>query len=147
MQLTFSQFVYVTGQNITNNFSISTRGNFDLVTGELIPLHNSTDYLYYNGISGNTVNSTQDEIICPSQKEIAIYIHGVWTDEASANEQVNRTAMSLQTNNNTIPLIGFSWDSNTPYSEEGWKNVKSIAANNGPKLAQFILDFKNKCED
>jgi Alpha/beta hydrolase of unknown function (DUF900) len=85
--------------------------------------------------------------MCPSQKEIAIYIHGVWTDETSANEQVNRTAMSLKTNNNTIPLVGFSWDSNTPFSEEGWNNAKTIAVNNGPKLAQFILDFKNKCED
>jgi esterase/lipase superfamily enzyme len=85
--------------------------------------------------------------MCPSQKEIAIYIHGVWTDERSANEQVNRTAMSLITNNYTIPLIGFSWDSNTPSNEEGWKTAKIIAANNGPKLAQFILDFRNKCKE
>ena len=159
IQLSIPQFVYVTGQilNTTktsassdyyNNNTISTRGHFDyLATGELIPEHNSTDYQYYNGISGNTSDSIQNEIMCPSQKEIVIYIHGVWTDETSANEQVNRTAMSLQTNNYTIPLIGFSWDSNTPISKEGWKTAKTIAANNGPKLAQFILDFKNKCED
>ena len=159
IQLSIPQFVYVTGQilNTTktsassdyyNNNTISTRGHFDyLATGELIPEHNSTDYQYYNGISGNTSDSIQNEIMCPSQKEIVIYIHGVWTDETSANEQVNRTAMSLQTNNYTMPLIGFSWDSNTPFSKEGWKTAKTIAANNGPKLAQFILDFKNKCED
>jgi hypothetical protein len=159
IQLSIPQFVYVTGQilNTTktsassdyyNNNTISTREHFDyLATGELIPEHNSTDYQYYNGISGNTSDSIQNEIMCPSQKEIVIYIHGVWTDETSANEQVNRTAMSLQTNNYTTPLIGFSWDSNTLFSEEGWKTAKTIAANNGPKLAQFILDFKNKCED
>jgi esterase/lipase superfamily enzyme len=158
VQLSLSPFVHSVDQNITmisawssshyyKNFTISTRGHFDLATGELIPEHNSTAYLYYNDIRDNTNGSLQNEIICPSQKEIAIYIHGVWTDENSANEQVNRTAMSLEANNNTIPLIGFSWDSNTPFSEEGWKNAKTIAANNGPKLAQFILDFKNKCED
>ena len=158
VQLSFSQFVYVRGQNITkttigsssdyyNNFTISTRGHFDRATGESIPEYNSTDYLYYNNISQSTNDSLQNEIMCPSEKEIVIYIHGAWTDEISANEQVNRTAMSLQLNNNTIPLIGFSWDSNTSFSEEGWKNAKTIAVNNGPKLAQFILDFKNKCED
>ena len=158
VQLSFSQFVYVIGQNITkttigsssdyyNNFTISTRGHFDRETGESIPEYNSTDYLYYNNISQSTNDSLQNEIMCPSEKEIVIYIHGAWTDEISANEQVNRTAMSLQLNNNTIPLIGFSWDSNTSFSEEGWKNAKTIAASNGPKLAQFILDFKNKCED
>jgi hypothetical protein len=160
IQLLIPQFVYVTGQilNTTktsasfdyynNNNTISTRGHFDyLKTGELIPEYNSTDYQYYNGIGGNASDNIQNEIMCPSQKEIVIYIHGAWTDETSANEQVNRTAMSLQTNNYTIPLIGFSWDSNTPFSEEGWKTAKTIAANNGPKLAQFILDFKNKCED
>jgi Alpha/beta hydrolase of unknown function (DUF900) len=158
VQLLLSPLVYVAGQNITmtdswsspyyyNIPTISTRGHFDLATGELVAEHNSTDYLYHTNTSGKTNGSLQNEIICPSQKEIAIYIHGIWTDETSANEQVNRTAMSLETNNNTIPLVGFSWDSNTPFSKEGWGNAKTIAANNGPKLAQFILDFKNKCGD
>src|SRR5919107_581182 len=114
IQLSVPQSVYVTGQTLDttktstssyyyyNNNTISTRGHFDyLKTGELVPEHDSTDYWYYNDISGNTSGSIQNEIMCPSQKEIAIYIHGVWTDETSANEQVNRTAMSLQTNNYT----------------------------------------------
>ena len=158
VQLLLSPFIYVTGQNIAktsawsssdyyNNNAISTRGHFDLVTGKLTPEHNLTDYLYYNGISRNTSSTIQNEITCPSQKQIVIYIHGAWTDETSANEQANRTAMSLQTNNYMIPLIVFSWDSNTPFSEEGWKTAKTIAAKNGPKLAQFILDFKHKCKD
>ena len=158
IQLSVPQSVYVTGQTLDTtktstssyyyNNTISTRGHFDyLKTGELVPEHNSTDYRYYNDINGNTSGSIQNEIMCPSQKEIAIYIHGAWTDERSANEQVNRIAMSLITNNYTIPLIGFSWDSNTPFNEEGWKTAKIIAANNGPKLAQFILDFKNKCQE
>jgi hypothetical protein len=158
--LSLSQFDYVASQNMTRastwlssgynynyNNTISTRGHFDPTTGELISEHNQTDYLYDNGTSEKTSGSLQNEITCPSQKEIAIYIHGVWTDEPSANEQVNRLSMSLEANDNIIPLIGFSWDSNTSFGKEGWKNAKAIAAKNGPKLAQFILDFKNKCED
>jgi hypothetical protein len=122
---------------------VSTRGHFDLLTGELIPGHNSTDYLYYND-SGSGI---EREIICPHQKEIAIYIHGIWTDETTANEQFDRTAKSLATNNYSIPLIGFSWDSNTPLNKNGWEIAKNIAKDNGLKLTQFIFDLKNKCKD
>jgi hypothetical protein len=159
VELLLSPFVYAAGQNITmtnprssppyyyNSPTVSTRGHFDLATGELIPGHNSTDYLYYNDFSGNTSGVAKNEITCPPQREIVIYIHGPWTDVISANEQANRTAMSLESNNYSIPLTSFSWDSNTPFNEEGWKDAKTIAASNGPKLAQFILDFKNKCKE
>lgn len=85
--------------------------------------------------------------MCPPEKEIAIYIHGAWTDEQGANEQFNRTAISLISNNYTIPLISFSWDSDTPINKDGWETARNIAEKNGPKLAQFVLDFKNKCKD
>jgi hypothetical protein len=110
------------------NDIISTRGHFDfLVTAELDPKYNLTDYLYYSDVSENNSRTEKNEIMCPSQKEIAIYVHGAWTNEASANEQFNRTAMSLAANNYGIPLIGFSWDSNTPFNEDGWKTAKIIA--------------------
>ena len=123
---------------------VSTRGHFDyLTTGELIPGHSRTDYEYYNDNS----SGIESEIICPHQKEIAIYVHGAWTDETSANEQFDRTAKSLAANNYSIPLIGFSWDSNTPLNKNGWEIARNIAKDNGLKLAQFIFNFKNKCKD
>jgi hypothetical protein len=87
IQLSIPQFVYVTGQilNTTktsasfdhyDNNTISTRGHFDyLATGELIPEHNSTDYQYYNGISGNTNDSIQNEIMCPFSDSFTIHHH------------------------------------------------------------------------
>jgi Alpha/beta hydrolase of unknown function (DUF900) len=124
---------------------VSTRGHFDyLTTGELTSGHDRTDYEYYNNDSSSGIES---EIICPPQKEIAIYIHGIWTNEATANEQFDRTAKSLAANNYSIPLIGFSWDSNTPFNKNGWEIAKNIAKDNGLKLAQFIFDLKNKCKD
>jgi hypothetical protein len=44
-----------------------------------------------------------------------------------------------------FPLIGFSWDSDTEISSTGWEYAKTIAKENGPKLAQFILDLKDNC--
>ncbi|MGH9976470.1 MAG: hypothetical protein ACRD8Z_11630, partial [Nitrososphaeraceae archaeon] len=131
-----------------NSDIISTRGHFDYhLAGQLIQSHNTTDYAYSNDFTSNSGNKVFNKFTCPPGKEIAIYIHGAWTDEQAANEQFNRTAMSLISNNYTIPLIGFSWDSNTPLNKSGWETAKNIAEMNGPKLAQFVIDFKNKCKN
>jgi hypothetical protein len=53
--------------------------------------------------------------------------------------------MSLEDVVYNYPLIGFSWDSDTKISPLGWKYAKLIAKENGPKLAQFLLDLKNYC--
>jgi hypothetical protein len=138
----------ITLSSLSDNDVVSTRGHFDFrTTGELNPEHNLTDYVYYGDATENSSKSEGNEIRCPPEKEIAIYVHGEWTDETSAYEQFNRTAISLAINNYSIPLVGFSWDSNTPFSVSGWKTAEIIAEKNGPKLAQFILNFKNKCSD
>jgi esterase/lipase superfamily enzyme len=80
-------------------------------------------------------------------KEVAIYIHGVWASEVAVKEQVDRVRLGLGANNCPIFLVGFSWDSDTAINPAGWRIAKSIAYENGPKLAQFILDFKDKCPD
>lgn len=117
---------------------VSTRNHFNFTTGDLIKEYSPLSYNASN-IPGLQIGS------CP--REIAIYMHGAWIDETSANEQFNRTAMSIMANNYTIPLIGFSWDSNTSFNKDGWEIAKSIAEKNGLKLAQFISDFKNKCKN
>ena len=85
-----------------------------------------------------TINKVGVNGSCPP--EIAIYIHGFYRDEAEAGEEFNRIQTSLNHSNSRIPLIGFSWNSNTDY-----ESAKNNAQENGPKLAQFIIDFKNKC--
>jgi pimeloyl-ACP methyl ester carboxylesterase len=124
---------------------LSTRGNFDLSTGELLPRHNSTDYLP-NNIPGLQIGQ------CP--KEVVIFVHGIWVDGTlgrnalgDSSEIFDRVRMSLTHNNYRYPLVGFSWDSNTIISSDGsgWNIAKLIAKDNGPKLAQFLLDYKNTC--
>ncbi len=84
---------------------------------------------------------------CPGQ--LAIYVHGIWASERQAEEQTDRVSLSLQNSGYHIPVIGFSWDSNTPFSlddtslsQNGWNIAKIIANENGPVLAKFIVDFK-----
>lgn len=56
--------------------------------------------------------------------------------------------MSLAYNNyhnNNNSVIGFSWDADP--NKNNWTIAKSIAKDNGPKLAQFIFDYMEKCSD
>ena len=70
-------------------------------------------------------------------------MHGWGASQANATEQTKRVKMSLNNDSYYMPVIGFSWDSNVP--QGGWTVSTIIAKQNGPKLAQFILDFMDKC--
>ena len=118
---------------------VSTRGHFDNMTGELLQGHNKTDY------AASEIPGLQSEV-CPN--EIAIIVHGWSLNQSQADERFVRANMSLdhnkyQNNNNTV--VGFSWDANL--NNKNWSLAKFIAKDNGPKLAQFILDFKIQCPD
>ena len=89
-------------------------------------------------------------------RKAVIYSHGVWTardedDEMNrgmfenAIEVADRVRLSLNSLGYTFPVIGFSWDSDTDLSENGWRNAEIIAKENGPKLAQFTVDIKERC--
>jgi hypothetical protein len=121
---------------ITTTPIISTRGHFSLVTGKLNSLRDKSNYDYYHAprfLGNYYLNSN----------ELVIYIHGVWTEQRSAKEQTDRTRLALCANGYNIPIIGFSWDSNTAVNPSGWSIAKHIANQNGSKIAKFISDFKN----
>jgi hypothetical protein len=127
---------------------VSTRRHFSLDTGELTSGHNMTNY------DASDIPGLQPDTSCP--KEAAIYVHGIWTGIGgfSANLEseagiFDRARMSLAVNNYSIPVIGFSWDSNTTIATDGfgWSIAKKIAQDNGPKLAHFLFDYKSKCPD
>jgi len=119
---------------------VSTRDHFNLTTGELLLGHNETDY-DISHIPG-TANGS-----CP--EEMAIFVHGWGNTKESANERLDRVNMSLSKNDYRFPVVGYSWDSNTTPQQDkaGWTIANLIAKDNGPKLAQFVLDYKNKCKN
>jgi hypothetical protein len=128
---------------------VSTRGHYNLETGQPNNGHNGTDY------AASNIPGLQPGTTCP--EEAAIYVHGVWTGIGSflanfENETgiFDRARMSLAANNYSIPVIGFSWDSNTTIitpNNSGWSIAKDIAQDNGPKLANFIFDYKENCSN
>ena len=126
---------------------VSTRGDFDLTTGQLIG---------YSPLSYNALNipGVQNEKCPQSPNKTVIYIHGYGVNgktfvSENAAEIFSRVNMSLYNNtNNDIKntVIGFNWDSDIIASKDkAWGIAKHVAKNNGLKLAQFLLDLKNKC--
>ena len=116
----------------------STRGSFNLGSG--------------NTIRQPTIHSALTILNTDCPGELAIYIHGVWATNETAEEQTQRVSISIKKEGYQIPLIGFSWDSNTAFSlndvnlsRQGWDIAKKIANKNGPLLAKFILDYKKEC--
>ncbi|MGN6559500.1 MAG: alpha/beta hydrolase [Candidatus Nitrosocosmicus sp.] len=127
---------------ITYPFMASSRGSF-----------NTSDGSFIQQINPQTALSILDKFnTCPPGHQLAIYVHGIWANENQAMEQTQRVFLSLQKSGYDIPLIGFSWDSNTPLSlsdlsisKKGWNMAKDIANYNGQILGKFIVDFKKAC--
>jgi hypothetical protein len=118
--------------------TVSTRGLFDPQTGD-ISAEQNRKFLNASTILG------LDNGNCPG--EIAIYIHGVWSNEENAKEQADRVYKSLRNSGYQVPLLVFSWDSDTEVSTKGWDLAKEIANTNGHKLAEFISSFKEVCPE
>ena len=113
-------------------------------TGDLLPNHTLNDYDHSNIPWLKNASTT---IECPP--ELAIIVHGWSLNETKAIERFDRANMSLQRNNYRMPVVGFSWDSNTGFQwvNAGWTVANLIAKENGPKLAQFIIDYNTNCTD
>lgn len=122
---------------------ISTRSHFDQIGNPITSKPSYEPFPFDFGSIG-------------CSEETVIYVHGVWTakdrvDEVdkgmfeNAPEIFDRLRLSLETVGYTFPVIGFSWDSDTEISPDGWDNAIKIARNNGPKLAQFVLDLQENC--
>lgn len=132
-----------TAWSLLSPLIVSTRDVFDNKTGNELQDLNTAFEDVPTLLNLNANN-------CPG--EMAIYIHGVWATPEAAKEQTERVFLSLKHLKYNIPVIGFSWDSDTAFSLEdpslstkGWNIAKIIANNNGPLLAKFILGYKEIC--
>lgn len=81
----------------------STRESFNLDSGVMVHQANLP--------SAITILQNNE---CPGV--LAIYVHGVWATEAEAEEQTQRVFLSLAKNGYHVPVIGYSWDSDTAFS-------------------------------
>jgi hypothetical protein len=112
-------------------YMITTRGDLNFPVDE-------SDNGYNNQYQFGDINQLKSE--CPA--EIAIFVHGWGLDKVKAKERLDRVKMSLENNSYSIPLIGLSWESN-----KIWKKAQIMAEENGPKLANFIIDYIDTCKN
>jgi Alpha/beta hydrolase of unknown function (DUF900) len=90
---------------------------------------------------------------CP--EEVAILIHGWNPNPLSKVKDFNRASMSIDANRYHIPTIGVLWPSDNTLSSSStaleslaaWTTAKENAFKTGPKLGQFLTDFKDHCKD
>ena len=119
---------------------ISTRGYYDLSTGEKIK---KKSYRLYPKKSFEKLNGT---------KELVIMIHGLRNDNNGAIDKIILAKKRLKRLGYTYPVIGFSYDSNTKGAHLKKSEAKAlrvgqkIAKQNGQNLSQFIIDFKKKSQ-
>ena len=115
---------------------ISTRGYYDLDDGKT--LKNNFYYLYPKKDFKKLIGS----------KEVTIMIHGLRNDNAGAIAKVLLARNRLRKLRYVHPVIGYSYDSNTPgahlikHAKHALTVGQTIAKKNGRNLGKFIEDFK-----
>jgi pimeloyl-ACP methyl ester carboxylesterase len=134
---------------LENVYATTVAGATTTITSKTIPMYEITTRGIYNklwqGVNGSGYGGKLSDIkdlniTCPT--EVAIIVHGWYLNETQAKEGFDRVKLSLENNSYYIPIIGFSWSSDTP-----WISAKFVAKENGPKLADFILDLMNSCKE
>ena len=101
--------IFNTAWSLSSPLIVSTRDAFDNKTGHELQ---NISTLFENIPTRLDLNGNN----CPG--ELAIYIHGIWATPEEAEEQTERVYLSLQDINYEVPVIGFSWSSDTGISEE-----------------------------
>ena len=129
-------------------YNVSAAATSSIGETERIPLYyvstrdpQNTPYEIVTGPVGYGNETYRDfsELTCQNETVI-IFVHGWEESEDNVRERLNRVKLSLENNSFIHPLIVFSWPSNTD-----WFDARSIAAENGPKLANLIFSIKNEC--
>jgi esterase/lipase superfamily enzyme len=121
---------------------ISTRGHFD-DSANLTSRHTTTDYDTDGTVPGVDTGCVND---------LLVFIHG-WTKNGtdseakrSAEEKFEHADTAFDEAGYRGTVAGYSWDNNKGGGLDlGWEEAKSIAQKNGPKLAQFCLDYTDQC--
>jgi hypothetical protein len=92
---------------------VSTRDHFNRSSGNL-----------FFGVSATGYDPSLSEVapICTDEREIVIYVHGWNANRQQAIDQFNTVKASLQSLGYTQPIIGFSWGSNTIFTDINWFN-------------------------
>lgn len=122
--------------------TVSTRGQFNMLTGHLNPGVGPTSYT----LTGPPFPGLHNNMTCPDTD--IIFVHGMFTPQQGAMDDFNGMAPALSSKGF---LSLFSWDSDTNTNTSAANIIRSahtaetIGDQNGMKLAQFIFDYGTAC--
>jgi hypothetical protein len=133
----------------------STRGHFDIERSEdaridassLLPLR-FVDDIYDVSLNEDETETGYahagglDDVIHEEPDETVIFVHGWLANDRAALGRMSMLRYSLRENGYDGAVVGFSWD--TDEVAHRWKLGRRIAERNGPKLAQFVHDYRER---
>lgn len=118
---------------------VSTRGHFEIGWWNDVDLtegHTETDYEVADPVPGFGEADSPEEVV--------VFAHGWLTDEIEADETFELVADSLAANGYDGPVVGYDWDANEVAWIDDWYPSEEIARRNGPKLASFLVDYREE---
>lgn len=124
--------------------AVSTRGHFD-DDGDLVDGYGRYDY-----DTDGTVPGVGGDCVA----DATVMVHGWWKKgddeeaEAAAEAKFEECDAELDDDGYRGVVLGYSWDNDVDSDawDYGWSTAKDVAEENGYKLAQFLLDYKNACD-
>ena len=133
----------------------TTRGHFNveradetrLDAGSVLPLR-VVDDVYDVALAGTETSTSYDvagnldATADTSSDETVVFVHGWLANERAALGRMSMLRHSLRENGYDGGVVGFSWDSDE--LAHRWKLGRRVAERNGPKLAQFVHDYRER---
>lgn len=83
-----------------------------------------------------------DDVIDESPDETVVFVHGWLANDRASLGRMSMMRYSLRENGYDGAVVGFTWDSDEVAHR--WKLGRRISERNGPKLAQFVYDYREQ---
>lgn len=129
------------------HFSVERTDEARLDAGSLLPLR-VVDDIYDVSLSDDETPTSYDsagrldDVIDSAPDETVVFVHGWLANERASLGRMSMMRYTLRENGYDNGIVGFSWD--TDEVAHRWKLGRRIAERNGPKLAQFVYDYRER---
>lgn len=106
-----------------------------------VETHDHFDTTWYGSVYRTDGNSRTDYDLAgdslPSEDELLVHLHGWQNDQSCGIDSIELAQDGYDEASHGGDVSGLAWD-----SDYAWWNAKEIADRTGPKLANFLTDYK-----
>lgn len=121
----------------THPHYVETRGHYDS-DGYLVAGETETSYDTCGDVPGVDDGCVSD---------LTVLVHGFNTTHSEAKDFFHEGEQNLSDAGYSGTVVGYSWDSDYGDTCSGFDTAERVAQDNGPKLAEFTVDFIDACSD